>query len=122
MVCRLIWLVLYIPKWILVRLLCGRDTPVCRVLIFIRLCYICLTEDSFNKWDIVILKHALLQFEPQPSRIPVPMPRPATAPPQEKRFPLSLSLLLPFISFFCLVPWRVTSQGNVVILLEFHCH
>jgi hypothetical protein len=31
----------------------------------------------------VTFKHILLQFEPQPSRIPVAVPRPAAAYPQE---------------------------------------
>jgi hypothetical protein len=62
-------------------------------------------------WIAVFLIRVLLQFEPQPSRIPVALPRPATAPPQEKRFPLSLFLLLPFIYFlFGAMVCNVTGQ------------
>jgi hypothetical protein len=75
------------PQMDPVRLLCGRDTPVRRILVFIRLFHTCVTEGSFTKWVIIILKHVLLQFEPQPSRIPVVVPRPAATYPQEKRFP-----------------------------------
>ncbi len=82
------------------RLLCGRDTPVRRVLVFIRLYHTCVTEDSFTKWVTVILKHALLQFEPQPSRIPVPMPRPVATPPQEKCFPLLFITLNVCFTFY----------------------
>jgi hypothetical protein len=88
MVCRLIWVVLYIPKWILVRLLCGRDTPVRKLLVLIRLSHNCVTEgDCPMLLAIIFFKRMLLQFKPQPSRIPVAVPRPAAAYPQEKRFP-----------------------------------